>query len=158
MHPSILAAQAAKGEACTENTERHRQRCVHTLIVALFSGVGQHSTASPGTGEGAAAGEPSGGSLLPRTPRALLEDDEALYCRRLQDTLVYMSRHQFPPAVPSGLRQVVAEPGTRFTVSQTRCTCGGELRSEGGVEDAKLVTEVSSGFGLCCCSVPSGGA
>lgn len=90
--------------------------------------------------------------MLPRIPRVLLEEEASLYESRLQNSLVYMSRLKFPPARPSGLGRVEDKPGTRFTVSQTRCSCGGDLFPEGGV-DAKLVTAVSCGFGLCCCSV-----
>lgn len=138
-----FAAQAVKGEACSAYKERRRARCPHTLIVAIVARIGQNSTAASSTGEGGAAGASSNDPELPRTPRVLLDSDAGFYDSKMQDTLVYMSRLKFPSTFPSGLGQVVGTAGTRFTVSQTRCTCWGELLPDGDV-DAKLVTAVSA--------------
>eukprot|EP00903_Cladosiphon_okamuranus_P021995 g20222.t1 len=58
----------------------------------------------------------------------------------MQDSLTYISRIKFPPTRSPDMRPVVGTPGRKFTVSQTRCTCGCELTSEADC-DAKLVTE-----------------
>lgn len=144
--PSVRATQAVKGEACSEFKMRSRARCPHTLLVAVFSRIGLDSTASS-VGEGGVEGASSGGSVLPRTPKVLLESDAAAYCSRLSDLLTYIFRNPLPPTIPSGLARLSEEPAKRFTVSQEMCTCGGELRPEADV-DAKLVTEVSYGFEL----------
>lgn len=145
-----VAAQAVKGEACSEYGASHRTGCAHTFIVQIFARVEQKSPASSRTGEGGApAGASSGAAVLPRTPRVLLAENKPLFASRLQDSLTYVSRIKFPPTRPSDLRPVLGAPGGRFTVSQTRCTCGGELSSEADW-DAKLVTEVSCECGFCC--------
>lgn len=148
--PPYVPAQAVKGEACTEFKAKRRARCAHTLAVAVFSRIGLDSTASS-TGEGGAAGGSSGGSGLPRTPTVFLDRDAASYISRLKGMLTYIQRLALPPTRPSGLARLSEEPAKRFTVSQTQCTCGGKLILQ-AVEDAKLVTEVSCGFGLWYCS------
>lgn len=151
MHPPHVPAQAVKGEPCTENKNKKRARCAHTLVVAIFSRIGLGSTASS-TGEGgAAAGASSGGSALPRTPQVLLDSDAESYRSKLEDMLTYIRRFALPPTAPSGLARLSETPARRLMVSQTKCTCGGELLPEADVK-ATLVTEVRRGFGLCFCS------
>lgn len=149
MHPPYVPAQAVKGEACTENKARKRSRCVHTLTVAIFSGIGLGSTASSTVEGGAAAGASSGGSVVPRTPRLLLAQDAESYASRLADTLAYIQRSALPSTAPSGLSRLPDKPPSRFVVSQTKCTCGGELLPGHDV-DGTLVTEVRFwGWALC---------
>lgn len=138
-------SQSVKGEGWTEFKDKSRSRCVHTLMVAIFLRKGEDTTGfRRGGGAGTAGGGGSGcsgGSSLPRTPQALLTEDPSSFNSKVQDMLVYMSRHPFPPNRPPGLSRVVAEAGTKFTVSQQKCTCG-RLFDDLGDEDAKLITEV----------------
>ncbi|CAM9914986.1 unnamed protein product, partial [Pylaiella littoralis] len=71
-----LMCRSAKGEGCSEFKEKKRSRCVHTLIVAIFTGVlGRGSTvARSGTtadADDASGSASSGGPVLPRTPQLL---------------------------------------------------------------------------------------
>lgn len=151
MHRPHVPAQAVKGEACTENKSKKRARCTHTLAVAVFSRIGLDSTASSAGGGGAAAGASSDGSVLPRTPQVLLNQDPEAYASKMTDMLTYLQRSALPSSRPSGLERLSENPARRLKVSQRKCTCGGELLLEADV-DGTLVTEVRCGFGLGCCS------
>ncbi|CAB1101678.1 unnamed protein product [Ectocarpus sp. CCAP 1310/34] len=78
---------------------------------------------------------------LPRTPRVFLDSDAESFCSKLADMLTYMRRLALPPTAPSGLARISVTPARRLVVSQTKCTCGGELLPEADV-NATLVTEV----------------
>ncbi|CAN0078565.1 unnamed protein product, partial [Pylaiella littoralis] len=136
--------RSAKGEGCSEFKEKKRSRCVHTLIVAIFTGVlGRGSTvARSGTtadADDASGSASSGGPVLPRTPQLLAKRSPDDYRLKVDDMLFYISRHKFPPIRPSELPPVTAEAGRRFKVSQRKCTCGGTLDALED-EDAKVVT------------------
>lgn len=120
----LYPTQAVKGEACSVAKLKRRGQCAHILVVAILTRCVLDSPASRPGESGGLAGDSSGGCALPRTPQVLLKDGGAGYCSRLQETLAYLSRHPFPPTIPSGVRQVTAEPGKRFTVSQRRAPAG----------------------------------
>lgn len=76
-----------------------------------------------------------------RTPQVLLKDDSVSYCSKMQDLVLYISRHQFPTSCPSNLDPVMAAPGETSGVSQQKCTCGSVLFAFGD-QGAKLIIEV----------------
>eukprot|EP00752_Nemacystus_decipiens_P015187 g13523.t1 len=129
--------KAVKGEACTENKNKKRSRCVHTLTVAVFAGIGLGSSTGGG---GAAAGGSSGGSGVTNTPRMLLDEDAEMYRSRLADLLAYIWRFALLPTAPSGLAPLSDKLPRKFVVFQTKCACGGELLAEKDV-DGTLLTE-----------------